>query len=716
MNSRVNDLIESGNWHQFLESTAAALQTNLIFMISGAEDNISVCETCPVCNVALPPLSSAFKISALESSLKNLPYQEFISDESILSEVFQLQDNFLVIARDYGCHDIAVTLSFHDRVCIAKELLTNFFTVLVEQWDGGQLATELSALRQMNHIVLSMFRGENKALERALDLILSAVIILFDADGSFLEYNIDDQKQLLTKGNCEPSSYAANSITAEVDSPVIKGRLGINTPEDIERTTSFLHFMVQECIIAFEIDHLLKLMESRLTLVLGAIESMVLLVDRRMNICFANKSAEKLLDRSITEMLGLPATNITAPWNESINDGWGKAAKGIKDSLSNISGDIFVDWNVYPLTGDDDIPGWLVIADDRTEFYRLQQIGEKAERMVDKSKLLGVLAHEIRNPMQTFRGLLQLLKLQKDPADMSKYIDIGINEVDRVTRLLNDFMLIGKPLNGFSEPLDLKTFLENMMPLLNGEKKGTSIEIKTSFNVVPYVKIDPRQLTQVIMNLVRNAFEAVNQRGQVYISLHEFKKEWVEIIVRDTGLGLSASVKNKLFQPFCTTKKDGTGLGLAVSQTIIHNYGGEIFAENHPDGGACFSILLPKKADAYREPDKIDVLLVTIDEMLRIPIERVLSAENINGITANCKDTSLFMLSRYSPSIIIIESAILGPQDYEYIKNRFPTIKVLIVGEDDSCKGLKDVCFIPKPINYAKLISKIKSILCVIEQ
>jgi transcriptional regulator with PAS, ATPase and Fis domain len=241
-----------------------------------------------------------------------------------------------------------------------------------------------------------------KMEQEASRLIIDSIIILFDARGSWLQYNIGDQKHILIKGDCEiPSDTAIknddNSIIVEIKSPVIQGLLGNFVPEDTDRAAAFMQFMVQECTIAFEIENLIKLMESRLNLVLGAIESLVLLIDRHMNICFANKSAEELLSQSTAELLGLPATKITAPWNEWIIASSNKAVKGIKDQLKNISGTRYVDWNIYPLTGDDITSGWLVIADDRTDFYRLQEIGEQAERMVNTSTLLGILAHEIRN-------------------------------------------------------------------------------------------------------------------------------------------------------------------------------------------------------------------------------------------------------------------------------------------------------------------------------
>lgn len=143
---------------------------NLIFTVPETEDSISVCSNCPVCGTKLLPFDySSLDIQDFES----------IIDGNTQIEVFKLQQDYVAIARSFPCCESKIAMPFRERAVIAKGLLNNFLAILIDQWNGEQMATELTALRQMNHIVLSMFRGENKALEHALDLVLSAFIILF---------------------------------------------------------------------------------------------------------------------------------------------------------------------------------------------------------------------------------------------------------------------------------------------------------------------------------------------------------------------------------------------------------------------------------------------------------------------------------------------------------------------------------------------------------
>ena len=705
--TKEKNLINSSHWRQFLESTATALQLNLIFTVPATGGSICVCPQCPVCGSKLIPIDY-FSLNVRDS--------ESIENGDTQIRVFKLQQDYVTIARNFPCCDSKITLPFHERATIAKGLLDNFLAILIDQWNGEQMATELTALRQMNHIVLSMFRGENKALEHALDLVLSAFIILFDANGSWIQYILDGREHIIKKGVCNISDEGLENdkdkcFTAAIESPTVRGQLGIVDPEDKDRASSFLSLMVQECLIVFEVDYLLKLMETRLTLVLDAVDDFVMLVDRHLNICYVNGTAEKFLGRNYSELMGLHISEFSEPWNDCILEGTQAVRKGINDSVNSNLGEKKLDWNVYPLLDSNTTPGWLVIAEDRTDFYRLQDIGFEAERMANTSTLLSVLSHEIRNPLATFRALLQLIKIKNNNISINKYIESGISEVDRISHMLNDFMYMGKPIDVSKGPINLRAFLIDLMPLLSGDKVNTPFEIITDFQEVPLLFVDPQQLTQVVLNLVRNAFEAVNQCGQIYISLHALNPEWIEITVRDTGPGISDKVKENLFRPFYTTKEGGTGLGLAISQTIIHNSGGKIVAENHPNGGAIFSILLPVKLKLPPLHTKTDVMIITDNDIVRLPTEQVLRADNINVISVNSKNNAFFMLHRYLPSVIISEPLMMSLQDYENVRKKYPDIKVFMITENETFSGEDNLICIKKPVNYAKLVNLLEAAL-----
>ena len=135
-----------------------------------------------------------------------------------------------------------------------------------------------------------------------------------------------------------------------------------------------------------------------------------------------------------------------------------------------------------------------------------------------------------------------------------------MRELDRVNRLLNEFLLLGRPAELDPEPLDLQAFLQELRPLLEGEAVLSGVELQMNLEPVPPVAADPGQLTQVVLNLVRNAVEAAGQRGLVRLILRGAGDN-VTFSVHDNGPGLTPEVRERLFQPFFTTKERGTGLG-----------------------------------------------------------------------------------------------------------------------------------------------------------
>lgn len=582
------NILESEKWRQFLESTAASLQINLVYL-GGAHELFSVNSICPACGRMLPALDILNESNGAGTAA---------SDGKKSQEMIELDEKHAVAVRGFSCCQSCSALSFREKVNAARKLLTTFHNILFCPLHEVQPASELTALHQISRIVLSMIRGQGNALERAFELILSAAIIMFDAGGSWFEYTAAGKRHLMTKGIINPALENSplsicDTVAVDIHSPEINGILGIISPVDREKAVEFLDYLMNECIVIFEIDKLMKLLEARLTVLLNAVDNLVLVADGKKYICYANKTAAQLLNRPIHELIGLPASGIDAPWSQCILAGTGKITRGVKDLLPRGSDDVFVDWEVFPLAQSCDMPGWLIVARDRTDYYRLQELAEKTENLVHASALLSAVAHEIRNPMATFNGLLQIIELKGGTPEISKYVGIGMNEIRKITLLLDEFSQMGKTAEAALEKTDAKAFMEEVFNLAVTGFNGPDIEITTSFGAVAPVMADRRLLTQAIISLIKNAFEALNRRGKIALFLSQHDEDWVEIRICDNGPGISNHMKDKLFKPYFSTKTNGAGLGLAIVRSIISKHNGRITAHNLPDGGACFSILLP---------------------------------------------------------------------------------------------------------------------------
>ncbi len=571
----VMDLFLSEKWIRFLESSAAALQINLVFS-DEAEELFSAYSKCPCCGNELPTGPGDY----------------------LIRRIFRYDDKYLVTARDFTCCHGNGILSFEEKAGIAGELLTEFCSILIEQLCGGNDAVELYALHRVGCMVLSAFRNDENAVERVLDLNLSAANFLLNAYGSWIDCSYKGQWRLLTKAIRQPSPeydtlIIRSTVAVALHSPVVAGTIGIIATDGSAAADEYLDDIAHECVTAFEIIELLRLMESRLTMILNAVDSPVLLVERNKKICFASNAAVKLLRRPLSELIGVPVTEIDTPWRQGFFSETGEVSKSTKDLLLSGNEERLVDWEIIPLTSGHDIAGWVVTVRDCTDYYQLQELKERTDNLVSASVLLRVIAHEIRNPLTTFKGLLQIIDLKSRTPEISKYVGIGMNEIIKISIMLDEFSQSGRVSELSFEKTEMKAFMQEIYNLAVTGFSGPDIEITASFNAAPPVMVDKRQLTQAIFNLVKNAYEALNRQGIISLSLREHNKDWVEISVCDNGPGIPDRVKDKLFKLYYSTKADSIGLGLAIVKSIVENHNGKISVCNNPGGGACFSVLLP---------------------------------------------------------------------------------------------------------------------------
>ncbi len=365
-----------------------------------------------------------------------------------------------------------------------------------------------------------------------------------------------------------------------------------------------------------------------------------------------------------------------------------------------------MDWQLYPLCDGEEPLGWLVVADNRTDYYHWQKTGQQAERMANTSAMVGSLAHELRNPLSAAKGLLQLVGRKRDPEKIAGYSNLIIRELDRATRLLNEFLLLGKTSEKTGEPLDLLVFLQELLPLLKGEADGSTIDFAHELEAVPPVFADQGQLTQVVLNLMRNAVEAAGDQGRIILRLRNLG-DYVIFEIEDNGPGLPQDVLSEIFRPFFTTKERGTGLGLAVSQAIIHNSGGQITASNVNDGGARFSIKLP----SYICSDRVDIVIAIKDEMLRFPVEYTLRAAGFRIVPTPAVEGVLPLAEKYTPAVVIMEQANLSVHIAESVSAAWPGVTLMAIGDTGSLQALDDVIFVPKPLDYARLVSQVREII-----
>ncbi|WP_274648518.1 PAS domain-containing sensor histidine kinase [Paenibacillus humicola] len=243
--------------------------------------------------------------------------------------------------------------------------------------------------------------------------------------------------------------------------------------------------------------------------------------------------------------------------------------------------------------------GAYLIFKDITNLRSLEQQVQRSDRLSMIGQIAAGAAHEIRNPLTSLKGFLQMFRKTLSDRDMQKeveYADIMLTELERINNLVNEFLLLSKPRNVNSETFDLTLVLREIMPIISSEALLHDVSVSWDIEQGMYrVMADRELLKQVFLNICKNGIEAMMEGGALTITARtEFEKgmRWTMIDIRDTGPGIPPHMLERIFDPFITTKTNGTGLGLSVCQRILHDLGGSIQASSG-EKGAVFSIKLP---------------------------------------------------------------------------------------------------------------------------
>jgi two-component system NtrC family sensor kinase len=242
---------------------------------------------------------------------------------------------------------------------------------------------------------------------------------------------------------------------------------------------------------------------------------------------------------------------------------------------------------------------------EREQTHRLKESQTRlihAEKMSALGRLAASLTHEINNPLQALRSGLTLIQAEvtegTDPAEVVRDLQLIDQEVKRISDLMLRLREFSRPVRLETHPIDLHALLETILNLTGKQMQRHQVRVKIERDPsLPVMMASPDQLTQVFMNLVLNAIDAMPDGGLLTISTVVDRAHAdfpvVCIAVTDTGVGIPPEVLPRVFEPFYTSKKDGTGLGLAISFEIVKSLGGEITVASQPGAGATFTVVLP---------------------------------------------------------------------------------------------------------------------------
>jgi len=218
---------------------------------------------------------------------------------------------------------------------------------------------------------------------------------------------------------------------------------------------------------------------------------------------------------------------------------------------------------------------------------------KRVEKMAAMDEMISGIAHEVKNPLASLAGSIQLLQEDTKPGSYEdKLMQIILRETDRLKNIVNDIRLFAKPHTDNAREVQVAQAIEEMVELfLNDPTWNNKIRVDLDLNKNIIVVIDPSHLNQILWNLLKNSAQSIKGRGEIKIRLKFSKKRRVYLTVEDTGIGIHHKESHQIFDPFYTTKSDGTGLGLSIIHRIIDTYNGMIDFESSPGKGTVFTVL-----------------------------------------------------------------------------------------------------------------------------
>ncbi len=248
------------------------------------------------------------------------------------------------------------------------------------------------------------------------------------------------------------------------------------------------------------------------------------------------------------------------------------------------------------VNNDGQVIGTVLIIRDMSLIREMEEQLERTRRMAALGKMAAGIAHEIRNPLGTLRGFAHYFGNQPGATAESKgYAELMTGEVDRLNRSISSLLQFARPREPQFVPVDMDALMAKTAALMEADFAQHGVKFNACRQTGIVFEADPDLLLQVLMNLLKNSIQATASGGE--ISLEGFKdRHVVKIRVSDTGSGMSEQEKSRMFDPFYSTKKTGTGLGLAVSHQIIEQHRGVMEVDSTLGRGTAVTIILPAEA------------------------------------------------------------------------------------------------------------------------
>ncbi len=375
-------------------------------------------------------------------------------------------------------------------------------------------------------------------------------------------------------------------------------------------------------------------------LLLESMPSGLITTDRQGRITTFNRAAAAILGYQACEVLGRPllkflalhsmhtstdATTTSWPPVHPVTRALDAVARGERGgavysetivTVDRRGREVVLDIAILPLSDDAGKHiGALATFTDVTSVHRLEEEKRRLDRLATLGEMAANVAHEVRNPLASIKTSVQMLKddiafndlplvdeqsEEKQAHWAQESIDVVLKEVERLDTIVRDLLLFARPRQLHRVKCYLAELSDHVLQLLQPQCIEANVLVHRLYKDVPPVYVDAAQMEQILFNLFVNAIQAMPDGGILTVTCHivsaassSEEPRWVELMVSDTGVGLTPEQMERMFQPFFTTKAHGIGLGLAITRRLIEDHGGSIHVQGRYGNGATMSLRLP---------------------------------------------------------------------------------------------------------------------------
>ena len=340
--------------------------------------------------------------------------------------------------------------------------------------------------------------------------------------------------------------------------------------------------------------------------IVQSVSSGLLTTDPAGRVTFLNRAGEAMTGLDLAQVRGQPAER----WFSAFQRGAPRDETEIRNERGHR---LRVGYTSFALTGRDGrAVGDAVIFQDLTALRQMEEQVRRSERLADLGRLAAGLAHEVRNPLASIAGSNELLRGQAAPgSEDARLMEIVLREAARLEELVRRFLQFTRPVPPARSPTDLARVAAETLDVFDHDPAALRVRVERDLATAT-VSCDGDLLRQVLWNLLTNAAQSIAGRGGpgegpagvVRVSCHPTPGGGAELAVADDGPGISRPDLLRIFTPFFTTRREGTGLGLATVHRIVEAHGGTISVESEPGAGARFLVRLPPGAPGAAPPPR----------------------------------------------------------------------------------------------------------------